>query len=177
VVNPSGGLISKGHPLGATGLAQCTELVWQLRGWCGKRQVPNVRYALQHNVGLGGAVVISIYKKGFPSVSTPKPRFSYNPAVEARPITEEEFKAVQPKNSSLISSTALSGGSLAVAGFESSSLFEQIKAGLESAPESERKGLLCFAFLFSSLLLYFSLFLFFANPFSQCQEGPRNLPV
>ena len=39
VVNPSGGLISKGHPLGATGLAQCTELVWQLRGQADKRQV------------------------------------------------------------------------------------------------------------------------------------------
>ena len=46
VVNPSGGLISKGHPLGATGLAQCAELTWQVRGWAGKRQVPNVRYGL-----------------------------------------------------------------------------------------------------------------------------------
>ena len=41
VVNPSGGLISKGHPLGATGLAQCAELCWQLRGLAGKRQVLN----------------------------------------------------------------------------------------------------------------------------------------
>jgi acetyl-CoA acetyltransferase len=57
VVNPSGGLISKGHPLGATGLAQCAELVWQLRGTAGARQVPDVRAALQHNVGLGAAVV------------------------------------------------------------------------------------------------------------------------
>jgi len=71
VVNPSGGLISKGHPLGATGLAQCCELVWQLRGWCDKRQVPNLKYALQHNVGLGGAVVVTLYKKGFPNVSSP----------------------------------------------------------------------------------------------------------
>ena len=39
VVNPSGGLISKGHPLGATGLAQCAELNWQLRGEADKRQV------------------------------------------------------------------------------------------------------------------------------------------
>jgi sterol carrier protein 2 len=53
VVNPSGGLISKGHPLGATGLAQCAELCWQLRGMCGKRQVPNAKVALQHNLGLG----------------------------------------------------------------------------------------------------------------------------
>lgn len=52
VINPSGGLISKGHPLGATGLAQCAELVWQLRGWATNRQVPNLYHALQHNVGV-----------------------------------------------------------------------------------------------------------------------------
>lgn len=52
VINPSGGLISKGHPLGATGLAQCAELVWQLRGWATNRQVPDLHYALQHNVGV-----------------------------------------------------------------------------------------------------------------------------
>jgi acetyl-CoA acetyltransferase len=63
VVNPSGGLISKGHPLGATGLAQCSELTWQLRGQAGKRQVNDVKVALQHNIGLGGAAVVSIYKK------------------------------------------------------------------------------------------------------------------
>ncbi|MEH7483168.1 lipid-transfer protein [Neobacillus drentensis] len=63
VVNPSGGLMSKGHPLGATGLAQCTELVWQLRGHAEKRQVDNARVALQHNLGLGGAVVVTMYKK------------------------------------------------------------------------------------------------------------------
>ena len=61
VANPSGGLLSKGHPLGATGLAQCTELVWQLRGTAGERQVPNVKHALQHNVGLGGACVVTLY--------------------------------------------------------------------------------------------------------------------
>ncbi len=63
VVNPSGGLISKGHPLGATGLAQCSELTWQLRGTADKRQVDNVQVALQHNIGLGGAAVVSIYRK------------------------------------------------------------------------------------------------------------------
>jgi len=62
VVNPSGGLISKGHPLGATGLAQCAELVWQLRGQAGKRQVTGARVALQENLGLGGAAVVSIYR-------------------------------------------------------------------------------------------------------------------
>ena len=66
VVNPSGGLISKGHPLGATGLAQCCELSWQLRGVAGRRQVPGARLALQHNIGLGGAVVVSLYRLGFP---------------------------------------------------------------------------------------------------------------
>ncbi|GAA5062040.1 acetyl-CoA acyltransferase [Thermocatellispora tengchongensis] len=63
VTNPSGGLISKGHPLGATGLAQCAELVWQLRGEAGGRQVEGVQVALQHNLGLGGACVVTMYKK------------------------------------------------------------------------------------------------------------------
>lgn len=63
VTNPSGGLLSKGHPLGATGLAQCTELVWQLRGQSDKRQVPGAKIALQHNLGLGGACVITMYRR------------------------------------------------------------------------------------------------------------------
>ncbi|MFC9968119.1 lipid-transfer protein [Nocardia ignorata] len=62
VVNPSGGLISKGHPLGATGLAQCSELTWQLRGTADARQVDGARIALQHNIGLGGAVVVTAYR-------------------------------------------------------------------------------------------------------------------
>lgn len=66
VINPSGGLISKGHPLGATGLAQCAELCWQLRGQAGPRQVPGAKIALQHNIGLGGAVVVGVYRLGFP---------------------------------------------------------------------------------------------------------------
>ena len=63
VVNPSGGLLSKGHPLGATGLGQCAELVWQLRGEAGPRQVEGARVGLQHNLGLGGACVVSLYQK------------------------------------------------------------------------------------------------------------------
>jgi acetyl-CoA acetyltransferase len=63
VTNPSGGLLSKGHPLGATGLAQCTELVWQLRGQAEKRQVKDAKVALQHNLGLGGACVITMYRR------------------------------------------------------------------------------------------------------------------
>lgn len=63
VTNPSGGLLSKGHPLGATGLAQCYELTHQLRGTAGNRQVDDVRHALQHNLGLGGACVVTLYEK------------------------------------------------------------------------------------------------------------------
>lgn len=63
VTNPSGGLLSKGHPLGATGLAQCTELVQQLRGNADKRQVAGARLALQHNLGLGGACVVTLYER------------------------------------------------------------------------------------------------------------------
>ena len=64
VVNPSGGLLSKGHPLGATGLAQCYELVHQLRGTADKRQVAGAKVALQHNIGIGGACVVTMYRKG-----------------------------------------------------------------------------------------------------------------
>ncbi|WP_370135417.1 lipid-transfer protein [Streptacidiphilus sp. EB103A] len=63
VVNPSGGLISKGHPLGATGLAQCAELVWQLRGEAEERQVAGARVGLAHNIGLGGAAVVTMLRR------------------------------------------------------------------------------------------------------------------
>jgi acetyl-CoA acetyltransferase len=63
VVNPSGGLLSKGHPLGATGLAQCYELTHQLRGSADQRQVEGARFGLQHNLGLGGACVVTLYGK------------------------------------------------------------------------------------------------------------------
>jgi acetyl-CoA acetyltransferase len=66
VVNPSGGLISKGHPIGATGLAQCAELTWQLRGEAEKRQVSGARVGLQHNLGLGGAAVVTLYRRDGP---------------------------------------------------------------------------------------------------------------
>ncbi|MGW1977373.1 thiolase C-terminal domain-containing protein [Streptomyces sp. NPDC001889] len=62
VVNPSGGLIAKGHPLGATGPAQTAELVWQLRGEAGPRQVAGARTALAHNIGLGGAAVVTLFR-------------------------------------------------------------------------------------------------------------------
>ena len=107
VVNPSGGLISKGHPLGATGLAQCAELCWQLRGWANNRLVAvgAEGVALQHNLGLGGAVVINVYKradgKGNREVSDAEvvkgSGFGYNPAVEARFVTREEAARVRSK--------------------------------------------------------------------------------
>jgi len=62
VINPSGGLLSMGHPLGATGIAQCAELVWQLRGAAANRQVPYARIALQHNISIGGACVVTMYR-------------------------------------------------------------------------------------------------------------------
>jgi len=62
VTNPSGGLLSKGHPLGATGLAQCYELVNQLRDTAGAGQVAGARLALGHNLGLGGACVVTLYE-------------------------------------------------------------------------------------------------------------------
>ena len=62
VVNPSGGLISKGHPIGATGVAQCAELVWQLRGEADPGQVPGARIGLQHNIGLGSAAAVAVYR-------------------------------------------------------------------------------------------------------------------
>ena len=69
VVSPSGGLLGKGHPMGATGVAQIVELFWQLRGECGPRQVENANVALAHNgggIGEGfepGATTITIVTK------------------------------------------------------------------------------------------------------------------
>ena len=105
VVNPSGGLISKGHPLGATGLAQCAELVWHLRGWANNRLVAGTDSALQHNLGLGGAVVCTVYKradgKDNRNVSNDEVAkvtgLGYNPAVEAKGFTREQADAVRSK--------------------------------------------------------------------------------
>lgn len=88
VVNPSGGLISKGHPLGATGLAQCAELCWQLRQQCADRQVPNATVALQHNIGLGGAVVVALYRLGFPGEFKPFPADQPNPAIDETAVIQ-----------------------------------------------------------------------------------------
>lgn len=105
VINPSGGLISKGHPLGATGIAQCAELVWHLRGWANNRLVKGTDVALQHNLGLGGAVVVTVYKRADGKVSQPVTseevgkinQLGYNPAVEAKGFTAEQAARVLSK--------------------------------------------------------------------------------
>ena len=108
VINPSGGLVSKGHPLGATGLAQCAELVWQLRGWANNRLVQDTQVALAHNVGLGGAIVVTVYKRAdggkntYVSAEEVRERsgVGYNPAVELRGFTPAQAKAVRSKRGS-----------------------------------------------------------------------------
>jgi sterol carrier protein 2 len=105
VINPSGGLISKGHPLGATGIAQCAELVWHLRGWANNRLVKNTKVALQHNLGLGGAVVVTVYKRpdgqAATAVSSEKVgkinHLGYNPAVEAKGFTKAQADSVRSR--------------------------------------------------------------------------------
>jgi sterol carrier protein 2 len=107
VVNPSGGLISKGHPLGATGLAQCAELTWQLRGWANNRLVENTPVALQHNLGLGGAVVVNVYKRADGGVNkkvsndeiAKRSWLGYNAAVEARGISKQDAAKVRSRTS------------------------------------------------------------------------------
>lgn len=105
VVNPSGGLTSKGHPLGATGIAQCAELVWQLRGWANNRLVEGTEVALQHNLGLGGAAVVTVYKRadgGRNEVARDedvrgRTWVGYNAAVEARGFTRAQVDRVRSR--------------------------------------------------------------------------------
>ena len=107
VVNPSGGLISKGHPLGATGIAQCVELVWHLRGWANNRlvRVEEGQVALQQNAGLGGAAVVTILRRAdgkandkFGNAEVAKlTQLGYNPAVEARGFTLAQAESVQAR--------------------------------------------------------------------------------
>ncbi|KAF2256607.1 non-specific lipid-transfer protein [Trematosphaeria pertusa] len=106
VINPSGGLISKGHPLGATGIAQCAELVWHMRGWANNRSVKDTKVALQHNLGLGGAAVVTVYKRADGSAAKDLSNEEvakltglwYNPAVVAKGFTKEQVDAVRSKN-------------------------------------------------------------------------------
>ncbi|KAL7813799.1 thiolase-like protein [Trichoderma gracile] len=105
LVNPSGGLISKGHPLGATGIAQCAELVWHLRGWANNRGVEGTRHCLQHNLGLGGAVVVTVYRRADGEAAPAMDSravgeangLGYNPAVEARGFTREQAEGVMSR--------------------------------------------------------------------------------
>jgi sterol carrier protein 2 len=105
IVNPSGGLISKGHPLGATGLAQCAELTWQLRGWANNRLAEGADVALQHNLGLGGAVVVTVYKRADGGKSEKvtdenikeNSWFKYNPAVKAKYVSKEDGERVRSR--------------------------------------------------------------------------------
>lgn len=108
VINPSGGLISKGHPLGASGIAQCAELVWHLRGWANNRLVEDTRVALQHNLGLGGAAVVTVYKRADGKTNTLVDnatvgkinKLGYNPAVEAKGFTEKQATSVRSRSKS-----------------------------------------------------------------------------
>ncbi|KAF2266695.1 non-specific lipid-transfer protein [Lojkania enalia] len=105
VINPSGGLISKGHPLGATGLAQCAELVWHMRGWANNRSVKDTVVALQHNLGLGGAAVVSVYKRADGKAASDLSDeeigritgLGYNPATVAKGFTKSQVDMVRSR--------------------------------------------------------------------------------
>ncbi|RVD89297.1 uncharacterized protein DFL_000312 [Arthrobotrys flagrans] len=127
IVNPSGGLISKGHPLGATGIAQVAELVWHLRGWATNRLYngdgKGVEFAIAQNLGLGGACVVSVLrrkdgKEGLKSDGSGaggwRNHIGYNPAIEARPITAEDARKVvsRSKDSPYMHSSAGKGARL-----------------------------------------------------------------
>lgn len=103
-INPSGGLISKGHPLGATGLAECAELTWQLRGWANTRHV-SAQVALQHNLGLGGCLVVTVYTRADGQWNSQlsdaevvrATQGTYNPATAARTPTMQEAQKVRSR--------------------------------------------------------------------------------
>ena len=97
----------RGHPLGATGLAQCAELTWHLRGWANNRMVNGTKYCLQHNLGLGGAVVCTVLSRADGRVAEPMSDEQvakvsgngYNPATQARGFTEEQVNKTRSKKS------------------------------------------------------------------------------
>jgi len=124
VVNPSGGLISKGHPLGATGLAQCAEMCWQLRGEADKRQVAGAKVALSHNLGLGGAAVVTIYRRPSEWVGMPMKR-----KVSGGAGFAEDGVTASP-------TSAVDGGLSASPCGASDAIFEQIGAGIKEQGKS-----------------------------------------
>ncbi|KAK4057875.1 hypothetical protein OIO90_001094 [Microbotryomycetes sp. JL221] len=109
VINPSGGLESKGHPLGATGLGMVFYLTMQLRGWAGPMQMedakPGVKekqgkqaYALAHNLGLGGSCVVTVLKR--PEFfkqggQDGRARVGYNHGCECKPVTQQDIDKVK----------------------------------------------------------------------------------
>ncbi|KAF8901070.1 thiolase-like protein [Gymnopilus junonius] len=111
VVNPSGGLEAKGHPLGATGLGMHFYIMMQLREWAGPMQAPGLfnipdergKFGLVHNVGLGGAVVVTLlrrpefFKAGGEDGRT---RLGYNHAYQCRPISMVDVDKVKSKTAS-----------------------------------------------------------------------------
>lgn len=109
-INPPGGLASKGHPLGATGLAQIAESCWQLRGWANNRLVhrDKGRVALRQNAGLGGVAVVTILQRvdamGNDEASSADVAIAtglgYNPAVEAKGFTVAQAEQVRSKTRS-----------------------------------------------------------------------------
>nr|CAH7754904.1 unnamed protein product [Callosobruchus chinensis] len=108
VINPSGGLISKGHPLGATGLAQCAELCWQLRGEAGPRQVPGAKLALQHNIVFYHLLSLTIYDAIQNYGPSSQPEAYFNGSSYLRLLTTVSLK----KQTGLSFRTCANGGTL-----------------------------------------------------------------
>ena len=116
--------------MGATGLAQCAELCWQLRGMCGNRQVPNCNVALQHNIGLGGAAVVAMYRHGFPEQKKPFPAGKPNPAIDENTPYGEETPAAPAAPA-----VAPAGGAAVTV----SSVFAELKKKVEADPTLVQK--------------------------------------
>lgn len=111
VVNASGGLEAKGHPLGATGVGMHFYIMMQLRNWAGPMQVPGLfdhpdkrgKYGLVHNIGLGGAVVVSLLRRPEfykPGGADGRTRMGYNHGSECRPIAMDDLNKVKSKKAS-----------------------------------------------------------------------------
>jgi len=112
VVNPSGGLEAKGHPLGATGLGMHFYITMQLRNWAGPMQVSGLfdvpdkrgKFGLVHNIGIGGAVVVSLLRRPEfyrESGQDGKQRLGYNHAYQCKPITKRDVEKVKARQTSV----------------------------------------------------------------------------